>query len=78
MATIEQKLKPFGTPNFVIIEQPPGRRQDGFKEAPSIPLRDVPEQVLLQMCEDFKQEVLRKHRSADTKQIGGELANREI
>lgn len=63
MATIELKLKPFGTPNFVIIEQTPSGRQDGLKEAPSIPLRDVPENVLLQMCEDFKAEVLRKHRT---------------
>ena len=66
MASIEQKLKPFVTPNHVVIEVPPGRRQDGFQRAPSLPLNAVPEDVLLQMCEDFKNEVLAKHRSKET------------
>jgi|GEM_PF-4815235 len=60
MASITTKLAPFQTPNFVRLE-PLGSGR-GSENTPCIPLRDVPEDVLLQMCEDFKQEVLRKHR----------------
>lgn len=62
MADIKLKLKPFGTPNFVLLDAHPGRREDGIKETSSIPLSEVPEEVLVEMCDDFKQEVLRKHR----------------
>lgn len=78
MAKIEQELHPFQTPNFVRLVVPPRPRQDGLQESASIPLREVPENVLLQMCEDFKAEVLRKHRTPDTRQMGRDLANREI
>lgn len=64
MASIDLKLRPFSVPNFVLLEMPPGKCQEGFNEMPSIPIKDVPESVLLQMCEDFKAEILRKkHKS---------------
>ena len=63
MAKIEQELLPFSTPNYVLVMPSPGRRQDGISKAPAIPLRHVPEDVLLQMCEDFKNEIMRKHRA---------------
>lgn len=62
MASIEQKLKPFAVPNFVIAEIPPGSRSDGMKEAPCYSLREVPEAVLMEMCDDFRAAVLAKHR----------------
>ncbi len=63
MAEIAQKLRPFNTPNYVIVEMPPRPRQEGFVEGPKYHLRDVPEETIVQMCEDFKAEVLRKHHS---------------
>ena len=60
MAEIAQKLAPFQTPNFVRVVQPPGQRQDGFKESPAIPLKDVPRETLEEMCADFRAEVMRK------------------
>lgn len=63
MAQINQKLKPFTTPNFVIAEIPPQPRGSGIKEGPKYHLRDVPEETLIEMCEDFKAEILRKHKS---------------
>lgn len=60
MAKIEQELIPFNTPNFVRVKSPPRDRQEGWMELPAIPLCDVPEETLVQMCDDFKAEVLRK------------------
>lgn len=41
MATIELKLKPIMTPNFVQAELPPGLKQDGLRELPSFPLKEL-------------------------------------
>lgn len=60
MAEIRQELMPFQTPNFVRVKLPPRARQEGMIESPAIPLADVPRDVLEQMCDDFKAEVLRK------------------
>lgn len=64
MAEIKQKLAPFRVPNFVLLEMPPRPRGDGFNmDTPKLPLHEVPEDVLLQLCEEFKQAVLEKHRA---------------
>lgn len=41
MASIELKLKPIMTPNFVQAEMPPGLKQDGLRELPSFPLKEL-------------------------------------
>jgi hypothetical protein len=59
------KLKPFMTPNFVIQDMPRGSRSDGFKEAPSYPLKDVPTEDLAAMCDAFRAEIFRKAGKPD-------------
>lgn len=64
MASLNVKLKPFSIPNFVlIIDERRGTRQDGFNgfnQSQSIPLKDVPKEVLIEMCEEFKNNILAK------------------
>lgn len=59
---IELELKPFMTPNFVIAKDNKiYQRQDGANfEQKSIALKDVPRETLLEMCEQFKNDVLQK------------------
>jgi len=57
---ISLKLKPFQTPNFVIVEMPPRPRQEGMQEALSFPLSEVDAETLYRMCDDFRREVFRK------------------
>jgi len=63
---IEIKLKPFTVPNFVILEQKPGRREDGIQAAPSIPLADMAADDLAAMCDKFRADVFAKAGKADT------------
>lgn len=46
MTTIGMKLKPWIPPNFAIMEQPPGRRQDGLKQLPCIAVADLPQDTI--------------------------------
>ena len=62
---IEMKLKPWVTPNFVILEVPARPRQEGWKEAPSIPLAEVDVAVLSDMCDAFRAEVFKKAGKPD-------------
>lgn len=60
MASVELKLKPWTTPNFAQIEQPPGKRQDGFKELPSISVKDLSPQALSDLAEQWCNELYRR------------------
>lgn len=71
MATIQTKLKPFSTPNFVSIELPPRPRECGMIELPSIALKDLDEDTLSQLCEEFRQNVFRKAGKKDPKVKNG-------
>lgn len=67
MPEMTMKLKPWLVPNFVTSEMPPGQRQDGFREAPTWPLSEIPADVLAEMCDDFRAEVFRKAGKTDPK-----------
>jgi len=56
-------LKPFRVPNYVIQEVPPGRRQDGFKEAPKYHLSELSDDVLAALCDQFRLDVMAKAKS---------------
>jgi hypothetical protein len=56
-------------PNFLRIEMPPGRREDGFKEGPSISVADLTdeqvEQFIAEWGEAFRTHVAMKRRTKD-------------
>jgi len=60
MSTIELKLRPFTVPNFVSVEMPAQPRQNGFKEAPSFALHELPPETLDRMCREFRVAVFAK------------------
>lgn len=62
MATINLELVPFEVPTEAVIVMPPGKpqlREDGFKTTakPSIPLSDLSEETLSELCEEFTRAV---------------------
>lgn len=62
MGELKVKLKPFRVPEYVIQDMPADPRHDGFKEPPKYHLGQLDDDLLLEMCEDFKNNVLEKAR----------------
>jgi len=61
MAGIKIKVRPLRTPNFLILEnQATAPRQDGFLESGKIPVKEAPKELILKLCEEFKQAMLEK------------------
>lgn len=61
MSTINIELKPFSTPNFVILK----RQNDGDKENKSFPLKELDSRTLSDMCDEFRKEVFKKAEKED-------------
>lgn len=61
------KLQPWQTPNFVIGVMPPLPRQEGFNPdaAPKWSLKEVDAETLAKMCDDFRAEIFRKAEKPD-------------
>lgn len=59
------RLKPWMTPNFVILDMPPRARQEGLAPLPGIPLCDVSAENLADLCDQFRAEVFRKAKQVD-------------
>jgi hypothetical protein len=64
---IPLNVVPWVTPNYVSIQTPPRRRQDGFQEGPKLPLAEVDAEVLAAMCDAFRAEVFVKAQKPDPK-----------
>lgn len=58
--SINLKIRDFSVPAFVIPIDPPGNRQDGFKDSAGIPLRELSPEVLGNLCDNFRAEVFKK------------------
>lgn len=63
--TQEIDVQPFMTPNFVITRMPTGKKQDGFQEAPKLPLADVDAATLSMLCDQFRSDVFAKAGKKD-------------
>lgn len=58
MASVSLPVKPFDVPEYVILDMPPGRKQDGLVGLPRIMLHDLPEETLTQLIEEFAAKVM--------------------
>ena len=65
MITLMVELQPFNVPNYVIQQMPPGKREDGWKEAPKYKLSEVSEVTLSKLCDDFRRAVFEKAGKLD-------------
>lgn len=59
------EIQDFQTPNFVVPVSKPGLKQEGWKPAESIPLKDVGTDILDALCRNFRAEVFRKAERQD-------------
>ena len=57
---IEVKLKPFNTPNYVIVDEPAKLREEGFTEGRKFSLSELDADTLSRMCYDFRIEIFKK------------------
>lgn len=57
---IKLKLKPFTTPNFVLVDEPSKPRGEGFSEGRKFALSELDAETLERMCDDFTREVFKK------------------
>jgi len=60
MSEIKIKLRPFQVPSYVLVEVKAKSKQQGFIEAPKYHLSDLDEQTLIELCDEFKINVLTK------------------
>ena len=62
MATLPLKIKPFEVPECVVLDMPAGRKQDGPIGLPKIYLKDLPDDVLSALIEEFAENVMKAAR----------------
>lgn len=48
------EILPFPVPTGVTVKQKPGSRQDGLKPVPEIPLSEIDQDTLNELCNDFR------------------------
>ena len=58
MATVQLKVKPFEVPDRVVLDMPPGRKQDGIVPLPQLALSDVPRETLEALIAEFAENVM--------------------
>lgn len=58
--SLDVEVKDFTTPNCVVPIQPPGVRQEGWKEVSGIPLKELDAKTLDQLCRNFRADIFRK------------------
>jgi len=61
------KLQAFNVPDGVYPVIAPRPRQDGFGNNPKISLKDIPEEVLSGLCDQFRKDVFEKAGKKDPK-----------
>jgi hypothetical protein len=59
------KLQAFQVPNYVIAEPRVGLKQDGLIEAPKWHLKEVDEETLSKLCDQFRHDVFTKAEKVD-------------
>lgn len=64
---MEIRFRPWTVPNFAVIVQPSGKRQDGFTPFPTLPIREIDAADLSRLCDEFRAEVFRKAGKQDPK-----------
>lgn len=66
MASLDMKIRPFPVPDSVILDQPPGQRQDGLKPLPEVLLSYLSVETLDQLCNEFRAAVFAKAGKQDS------------
>jgi hypothetical protein len=62
MATFQLPIVPFDVPTHVTLRLPPGKREDGMRGPVVIALKDLPEETLAALIDEFVNAVLEAAR----------------
>jgi hypothetical protein len=62
MATFQLPIVPFDVPTHVTLQLPPGKREDGMRGPVVISLRDLSEETLMALLDEFNNAVLEAAR----------------
>ncbi len=65
MATINLRLEPFQVPTHVTVLLPAVKRQDGMNPSPQIPLKELSDEALEALIEEFAANVMAVARPAE-------------
>ena len=66
MASIQMTLEQFKTPDFARFKVSPAQRQQGFQpNSNAIPLTELSEKALDELCQNFRAEVFLKAKKVD-------------
>lgn len=57
MATFSLPITPFPIPEGVTLQLPAGKREDGIRPNPVMPLETLSDETLAELCEDFTKAV---------------------
>jgi len=61
MIKVNIELEPFRVPNYVLVKQKAGLRQDGFQvDTPKYHVRDLDVETLERLCNEFRQAIFEK------------------
>lgn len=64
------ELKPFQVPNYVMVKQKVGLRQDGVSfDSPKYHVKDLDVDTLSQLCDEFRAAVFSKAEKLDGRQV---------
>lgn len=59
---LQQKVKKPTMPNYLILESPPAKKQDGFKEAPKVHVSELSEEQALEFANLMKDTFIEHHK----------------
>ena len=68
-ANIELELQSFTVPNYVLVKEKPGRREEGFQEGMKFHLSELDSLTLDKLCNDFRAEVFKKAKKQEPPQV---------
>lgn len=70
MAQVSFPVVPFEVPTVVVIAMPSsGRREDGMRPLPTVPIAELPRETVEQMCADFTKTMLDRWDRAHNKPL---------
>jgi hypothetical protein len=62
---LKLKIHAFTVPNSVTLEMPTGLRQDGMQRLPRVYLKELNENLLSDLCDEFRLNVFKEAGKAD-------------
>lgn len=67
---LDIELEPFRVPNYVMVKQKAGLRQDGARlDSPKYHVKDLDIDTLSQLCDEFREAIFAKAEKLDGRKV---------